>query len=133
MPDEVLAQYQSIDQTRTELPEELKAKIQTIRTRFKGKEERAALKFLINYFLLEGFSCPRKLVLETNRRQFGFSIDKADVLYDYALVSLRSMVHDYYTPVYSSAEMLRLCQRSTILSEIHRDDQDHSYLPRPRT
>jgi hypothetical protein len=38
------------------LPEELKAKIQAIRTRFKGKEERAALKMPINLLLLEGFS-----------------------------------------------------------------------------
>jgi Sigma-70 region 2 len=117
--DEILEQYEGPGQGRTELPEELKTKIQTIRTRFKGKEERTAFKFLINYFLLEGITQPRKLVLDTLGRQFGFSIDKAGVLYDYALVSLRSVLQEYYTPVYSPGEMLRLCRRSTVLAEIH--------------
>ena len=110
MADEILEQYEGAGQGRTKLPEELKKKIQTIRTRFKGKEERAAFKFLVNYFLLEGISQPRKLVLETLSRQFGFLPEKAGVLYDYALVSLRSVIHEYYTPVYSSEEMLRLCR-----------------------
>jgi hypothetical protein len=118
-PEEILAEYESPSQGRTELPEELKTKIQTIRTRFKDKEERAALKFLINYFLLEGFSQPRKLVLDTLNRQFGFPLEKAGVLYDYAVVSLRSVLHEYYTPVYSDREMLRLCRGSTLSAEIH--------------
>ena len=42
------------------------------------------------------------------------------MLYDYALVSLRSVIHEYYTPVYSSEEMLRLCRHSSVLAEIHR-------------
>jgi hypothetical protein len=117
--DEILEQYEGAGQGRTKLPEELKKKIQTIRTRFKGKEERAAFKFLVNYFLLEGISQPRKLVLDTLGRQFGFSLEKAGALYDYALVSLRSVLHEYYTPVYSAEEMLRLCRRSTVLAEIH--------------
>jgi hypothetical protein len=100
--DEILEQYESTGQGRTQLPEELKNKIQAIRTRFKGKEERAALKFLINYFLLEGFSQPRKLVLDTVRRQFDLSLEKAGTLYDCALVSLRSVLHEYYTPIYSA-------------------------------
>jgi hypothetical protein len=117
--DEILGQYQAAGQTRTELPEELKTKIQLIRTRFKGQEERSAFKFLINYFLLEGLSQPQKLVLETLRQQFNFSAEKAGALYDYALVSLRGVLHEYYTPVYSAQEMLRLCRGSTLLAEIH--------------
>jgi hypothetical protein len=97
-----------------------KAKIQVIRIRFKSEPERAAFKFLINYFLLEGLSCPRKLVLETVGRQFEFALEKAGALYDYALVSLRSVLHEFYTPVYSTQEMLRLCYRSTVLPEFHR-------------
>ena len=117
--DEILEQYEGPRGSQTQLPEELKKKIQSIRTRFKTEPERAALKLLINYFLLEGFSQPRKLVLETVRQQFGFSLEKASVLYDYAIVSLRSVLHEYYTPVYSGAEMLRLCRGSTLLAEIH--------------
>jgi len=119
VPEEVLAEYESAGPGRTELPEELKTKIQTIRPRFKDKEERSALKFLINYFLLEGFSQPRKLVLDTLGRQFNLSLEKAGTLYDYALVSLRSVLHEYYTPAYSAQEMVRLCRRSTLLAEIH--------------
>jgi hypothetical protein len=74
---------------------------------------------LINYFLLEGFSQPRKSVLDTLHRQFGFPLDKAGALYDYALVALRSQVHDYYSPVHSTQEMLRICYRSTVLPELH--------------
>ena len=118
MPDVALVEYESADQGRTELPEELKSKIQTIQTRFKAKPERAAFKFLINYFLLEGFSCPRKLVLDTIRDQFNLPIEKAGTLYDYALVSLRNVLHEYYSPVYSSQQIVRLCQRSTVLAEI---------------
>jgi hypothetical protein len=70
-------EYESAGQGRTELPEELKSKIRKIQTRFTGKEERAAFKFLINYFLLKGFSQPRKLVLDTLRRQFNLSLEKA--------------------------------------------------------
>ena len=103
--DEILEQYEGPGQGRTELPEELKTKIQAIRTRFKSASERGALKLLINYFLLEGFSQPRKLVLETVRRQFALSLEKADTLYDYALVSLRSVLHEFYTPAYSPAEI----------------------------
>ena len=51
--DEILEQYEVAGQGRTELPEELKNKISAIRTRFRGNEERAAFKFLINYFLLD--------------------------------------------------------------------------------
>jgi hypothetical protein len=58
--------------------------------------------------------------LEPIRQQFGFPLEKADALYDYALVSLRSVLHEYYTPVYSTQEMLRLCYRSTVLPEFHR-------------
>ena len=117
--DEILEQYESNGQARAELPEELKAKIQAIRTRFKSQPERGALKLLINYFLLEGFSQPRKLVLETLRRQLNLSLEKAETLYDYALVSLRSVLHEFYTPTYSTREMLRLCRGSTLLAEIH--------------
>jgi hypothetical protein len=76
-PDEILEKYEATSQGPTELPEELKNKISAIRTRFKGEQERAAFKFLINYFLLEGISQPRKLVLETLSRQFGFLPEKA--------------------------------------------------------
>jgi hypothetical protein len=101
VPDEILAEYESPGSGRSDLPKELKNKIQAIRTRFKGQEEREALKFLINYFLLEGFSQPRKLVLDALRQQFNLSLEKAGTLYDYAVVSLRSVLHEYYTPVYS--------------------------------
>jgi len=74
---------------------------------------------LVNYFLLEGFGCPRKLVLDTVRDQFNLSAERAGTLYDYALVSLRSVLHEYYTPVYSAQEMVRLTQRSSVLAEIH--------------
>ena len=117
--DEILEQHEGASQGRTELPAELKTKIQAMRTRFKSASERGALKLLINYFLLEGFSQSRKLVLETVRRQFNLSLENADTLYDYALVSLRSVLHEFYTPTYSSREMLRLCRGSTLLAEIH--------------
>jgi hypothetical protein len=88
VPDEVLEQYETAGRPRAELLEELKAKIQTIHTRFKSEPERGALKLLINYFLLEGFSQPRKFVLDTLRRQFDLSLERAGgALYDYALVS----------------------------------------------
>jgi DNA-directed RNA polymerase specialized sigma24 family protein len=118
--DEILEHYEAPGQTCAELPAELKAKIQAIRTRFKGREERAAFKFLINYFLLEGFSCPRKLVLETLGRQFGFPPEKANTLYDYAVVSLRSLLHEFYTPIFTPEEVLKLCRQSSVLAEIHR-------------
>jgi hypothetical protein len=117
--DEILEGYESAGQVRAHLPEELKTKIQGIRTRFKTKPERAAARFLINYFLLEGFSQPRKLVLDTVKRQFDLSLERAGALYDYTLVSLRSVLHEYYTPLYSAQEMLRLCYRSSVLPEIH--------------
>jgi hypothetical protein len=116
--DEILEEYEAPGQTRTQLPEELKNKIKMIRTRFKGKQERAAFKFLVNYFSLEGFSQPRKLVLETLGQQFGLGIEKANALYDYALVSLRTVLHEFYTPVYSAQEVLRLCRQSTVLAEV---------------
>jgi hypothetical protein len=78
--DDVLEQYESSGQSRTELPGEIKIKIRSIRTRFKGEPEQGALKLLINYFLLEGFSQPRKAVLETVRQQFGFPLEKASAL-----------------------------------------------------
>ena len=109
------------------MPEELKAKIQAIRTRFKGKEERAALKMPINLLLLEGFFQPRKLVLDSVQRQFGFSAEKAGVLFDYAIISLRTVLHEYYTPVYSSGDMLRLCRGSTVLAEIHQTVGDQCF------
>jgi hypothetical protein len=118
--DKNLEQYRANDQLRTELPAELKAKIRTIQSRFNQDPDRAVLKLLINYFLLEGFSQPRKLVLETVRRQFDLSLEKAGALYDYALVSLRSVLHEYYTPVYSTQDILRLCHRLTVLPEFHR-------------
>ena len=117
--DDILEQYESTAQTRAQLPEELKRKIAAIRTRFKTKSEKSAFRFLVNYFLLENFSQPRKLVLDTLRQQFGFSLEKAGAFYDYALVSLRSVLHEYYTPLYSGSEMLRLCYRSSVLPEIY--------------
>jgi hypothetical protein len=127
VPDEVLAEYESAGQSRTELPEELKNKIQRIQTRFKTGTERAVLKFLINYFLLEGFSQPRKLVLDTIRRQFGLPIEKAGALYDYGLVCLRSVLHQYYTPLFSGEEILRLCQHSSVLPQICAIVGEHSF------
>jgi hypothetical protein len=50
---------------------------------------------------LEGFSQPRKLALETMRRQFDLTLEKAGALYDYVLVSLRSVFHEYYTGLFS--------------------------------
>jgi DNA-directed RNA polymerase specialized sigma subunit len=43
VPDEFLEEYESAGQGRTELPEELKIKIQTIRTRFKAETERGSV------------------------------------------------------------------------------------------
>jgi hypothetical protein len=115
--DKELEQYRANGETGVQLPAELKAKVRTIQTRFNREPDRAAIKLLINYFLLEGFSQPRKLVLETVRRQFDLTLEKAGALYDYALVSLRSVLHEYYTPVYSTQDMLRLCHRLTVLPE----------------
>jgi hypothetical protein len=58
VPDEVLEQYESNGQGRTELPEELKSKIQTIRTRFKSEPEQGALKLLIIIFCWKAFPNP---------------------------------------------------------------------------
>jgi hypothetical protein len=38
-------------------------------------------------------------------------------LYNYVLILIRSVLHEYYTPVYSTQEMLRLCYRWTVLPE----------------
>lgn len=104
------------------LSEETKASIRNIQTRFKTPEQREALKFLINYFLLEGFSLPKTSIIQTLHSSFHITYGLAQILYDYALislrVSLRVAIRGEHQCRFSSLEMLRLSNRFSVIPEM---------------
>jgi hypothetical protein len=116
--EQILENQPGRTDVREGLSEEIQTKIRQIRTRFKTREQRQALKFLINYFLLESFNVPKAAVIQLLRANFQITYGLAQLLYDYALISLRVATLGDYSCRFSSLEMLRLSQRFSVIPEM---------------
>jgi len=98
--------------------ETFREKILSISTRFKDENQCAAIRYLLNFFLLEGFKESKTRLIHTICVSYDLTIHVATLLYDYSLILMRSALHDEYAPMFTDLEILRLSQRWSLLPEI---------------
>ena len=77
-----------------------------------------ALMFLVNLFLVEGFGTSKSKLCYTLVSAFNLTPDRGYVLYDFALIMMRSILYECYLPHYTDVNILRLSRRWSILPEI---------------
>lgn len=116
--EEILENTEAKTYIPADISEEFKAKVFDIDTRFTEPGQMSGLKFLINYFLLEGFGTSKTKLCHTLVSVYSITQDQAYLLYDYALIKLRSVLYEYYTPKYSDVELLRISRRWSLLPDI---------------
>jgi hypothetical protein len=101
-----------------EVSDDLRQIINSMQTRFSDPVEIEAQQFLLDYFLREGFDTSRAELAYTVEVTFYLSRKRAQLLYDYTLISLRSAMFDQYSPSYSYQDVLRVTQKHSLLSEL---------------
>ena len=74
--------------------------------------------YLVDFFLVEGFGTSKSKLCYTLISSFNLTPDRGYLLYDFALILMRSILYEYYLPHYTDVEILRLSRRWSILPEI---------------
>src|SRR6201993_2105968 len=115
---EILEQTEAKAFIAEEVASEFKEKLYELDTRFLEDDQLNALKYLVNYFLLEGFGTSKTKLCHTLVTTHNLTQDQAYTLYDYALIKMRSVLYDFYTPHYTDVGILRMSRRWSILPEL---------------
>jgi len=116
--NEILEQAEAKSYIPEDISEEFKKRLYETETRFLEPDFSDALKYLVNYFLFEGFGTSKTKLCHTLVTMYDLTQDRAYLLYDYALIKMRSVLYDFYTPHYSDLEILRLSKRWSLLPEL---------------
>ena len=115
---EVLEQVEG----KTYVPEDVsgnfKTRLYESVSEFLAPNQMDALKYLVNFFLLEGFGASKTKLCYTLVATFNLTLDQGYVLYDFALIMMRSVLYEYYLPHYTDVDILRLSRRWSILPEV---------------
>ena len=115
---EILEQTEAKAFIAEDVAREFKEKLYEVDTRFLEDDQLNALKYLVNYFLLEGFGTSKTKLCHTLVTTHNLTQDQAYTLYDYALIQMRSVLYDFYTPHYSDVNILRMSRRWSVLPEL---------------
>ena len=116
--NEVLEQAEAKAYVPEDISEDFKQKLYETESRFLEPNQMDALKYLVNFFLLEGFGTSKTKLCHTLVATYNLTQDQSYLLYDYALVVMRSTLYEYYQPHYTDVEILRMSRRWSILPEI---------------
>ena len=103
---------------RKDIIENFKARLHEAVFGFLVPNQVDALRYLVNFFLVEGFGTSKSKLCYTLVSAFNLTPDRGYVLYDFALIMMRSVLCEYYLPHHSDVEILRLSRRWSILPEI---------------
>jgi hypothetical protein len=101
-----------------EISPEFKKRVMGIETRFNTPNQRDALKYYVTYFLNDGFFTSKIKMCTTASLSFGLTMDQAYILYDYALIKLRSELIDMSDMPPTDIELLRLNKRWSLIPEM---------------
>lgn len=101
-----------------DISEDFKARLYETASQFLDQNQVDALKYLVNFFLLEGFGTSKTKLCYTLVAAFNLTRDQGYVLYDYALITMRSVLYEYYMPHYTDVDILRMSRRWSILPEL---------------
>ena len=115
---EILEQAEAKTYVPEDISEDFKERLYEMESRFLEVPQMNALKYLVNYFLLEGFGTSKTKLCHTLVATYDLTQDQAYLLYDYALIKIRSVLYEYYQPHYTDVEILRLSRRWSTLPEI---------------
>jgi len=115
---EILEQTEAKAFIPEDVAPEFKERLYELDTRFLEDDQLNALKYLVNYFLLEGFGTSKTKLCHTLVTTHNLTQDQAYTLYDYALIKMRSVLYDFYTPHYSDIGILRMSRRWSTLPEL---------------
>lgn len=116
--NEILEQAEAKTYVPEDISQDFKDRLYETETRFLEASHSDALKYLVNYFLLEGFGTSKTKLCHTLVTMYDLTQDHAYLLYDYTLIKMRSVLYDFYTPHYSDLEILRLSKRWSLLPEL---------------
>jgi hypothetical protein len=116
--NEILEQAEAKAYVPEDISEDFKARLYETETRFLETTHLDALKYLVTYFLLEGFGTSKTKLCHTLVATYDLTQERAYLLYDYALIKMRSVLYDFYTPHYNDIELLRLSKRWSLLPEL---------------
>jgi len=99
-------------------PDDLKAKVLNVTTRFSQEPYNSVVKYFITFFVNEGFGTPKTYLCNTASSSHNLSVDKCYYLYDYSLIRLRSALIDLYDFTHSDSEIYRFFTRWSFIPEI---------------
>jgi hypothetical protein len=115
---EILEQVEAKAFVPEDISEDFKSRLFETETRFIETNQLNSLKYLVNYFLREGFGTSKTKLCHTLVASYDLTQDQAYLLYDYALIKMRSVLYEYYTPQYGDVEILRMSRRWSVLPEV---------------
>jgi len=116
--DEFLEEIQGEAYVSYSIPKHFQDRILEIDTRFIEENQRNALKYFIHYFIADGLWESKTKMVYTASSIFKLQIDKSAILYDYALLKLRSELLDLSDIELTDIEILRLNKRWSVIPEL---------------
>jgi hypothetical protein len=115
---DVLERVEGKTYVRKDVIENFKTRLYETVFGFLAPNQTDALMYLVNFFLAEGFGTSKSKLCYTVVSAFNPTPERGYVLYDFALIMMRSVLYEYYLPHHSDVEILRLSRRWSILPEI---------------
>jgi hypothetical protein len=115
---DVLERVEGKTYVRKDVIENFKTRLNEAVCGFLVPNQMDALMYLVNFFLVEGFGTSKSKLCYTLVSAFNLTPDRGYVLYDFALIMMRSTLYEYYLPHHTDVDILRLSRRWSILPEI---------------
>jgi hypothetical protein len=116
--DEFLDTIEGSVYVNEELSDEFKSRVMDLETRFHEKPFMDAMKYLVNYFLKEGFNTPKSKMCTTLCASYDLTPDNAYFLYDYTLVKMRSALYDMNDAIFTELDLLKDSKRWSLIPEM---------------
>jgi hypothetical protein len=116
--DEFLDQVEGSVYIAQDLSEAFKQRVLDIETRFFEKPYADAMRYLVNYFIKEGFDKSKTKLCATLASIYDITPDQAYFLYDYTLIKLRSALFEMTECIFTEVELLRLSKRWTFIPDM---------------
>jgi hypothetical protein len=102
----------------SEISEEFKKRVWSIETRFHDARSIEALKYYVSYFVSDGFATSKTKMCSTASQSFGITQEQSYILYDYALIQIRSVLVDIAEMPITDLELLRINKKWSVIPEL---------------
>lgn len=116
--ENVLENFEGRTYVNYNISEEFRERVMCIDTRFLKENQKSAVQYYITYFINDGFHTSKSKMIATASKSFGLSIEQSSILYDYALIKLRSELYDLNDVPLTDIELLRISKKWSVIPEM---------------